>query len=291
MVRVLTAEIPAVVDEYEVILVDDGSRDESLQLMRAAALADSRIRYVSLSRNFGKEAAMLAGLRQARGQAVAFLDADLQHPPELLATMLPLLDAEHDQVVARRSRVGDKPVRTALARTYYRTINRLIDVRLEDGIGDFRVLSRRAADALLALEERTRFSKGLFSWIGFGTAVVDYENVARAAGETKWRLRSLVNYGIDGLLSFNDRPLRLAIHVGVLASLLGFAYALEVFVQTLLHGVSSPGYATLICTVLVFGGLQMILLGIAGEYLGRIFVEVKSRPHFLVKETEESLSR
>lgn len=289
MVRVLDVEVGKIVADYEVILVDDGSRDQTLELMRAAALSDRRIRYVSLSRNFGKEAAMLAGLREANGDAVAFLDADLQHPPALLAEMLPLLDEEHDQVVARRTRTGDKPLRTVLSRAYYRLINRLIDVRLEDGIGDFRVLSRRAADALLALDERNRFSKGLFSWIGFGTAVVDYENVARAAGETKWRFRSLVNYGIDGLLSFNDRPLRIAIHVGLLVSFLGFAYALEVIIQTLLHGVSSPGYATLICTILVFGGLQMILLGIAGEYLGRIFVEVKSRPHFLIKETEESL--
>jgi glycosyltransferase involved in cell wall biosynthesis len=291
LLRALSGCLDDLVTSYEVVLVDDGSRDGTLALMRAAALADPRVRYLSFSRNFGKEAAMFAGLSEARGQAVAFLDADLQHPPELLAQMLPQLEQGYDQVVARRTRTGDKPLRTVFSRLYYRVINHLIDdVKLENGIGDFRVLSRRAADALLALGERNRFSKGLFSWIGFETAVVDYENVARAAGETKWGFGALVNYGIDGVISFNSKPLRMAIHLGLLASLLGFVYAIEVVVQAIVTGVNAPGYTTLMCTVLVFGGLQLIVLGVVGEYMGRIFVEVKARPIYLVKESEQDLA-
>ena len=232
---------------------------------------------------------MLAGLSQASGDAVAIIDADLQHPPNLIAEMLPYLDDGYDQVVARRTRTGDTAVRTFVARMYYRVMNRLVDVRLDDGVGDFRVLSRTAVRALLALGERNRFSKGLFSWIGFNTAVIDYENVSRAAGESKWRFRDLINYGIDGVLSFNSRPLRFAIHFGVFVSVAAFIYALWVLVDAVVNGVSAPGYVTLICAVVGFGGLQMIFLGIIGEYLGRIYMETKARPHFLLKETSEGL--
>jgi glycosyltransferase involved in cell wall biosynthesis len=290
LIEVLTAQLPAIAPDFEVVLVDDGSKDGTLPLLRAAAKRDPRFRYLALSRNFGKEAAMLAGLSQARGDAVAILDADLQHPPELLAKMLPFLSQGYDQVVARRTRTGDAPVRTLASRIYYRLMNRLIEVRLEDGVGDFRLLSRTAVRALLALGEYNRFSKGLFSWIGFDTAVVDYENVAREAGESKWGFRSLLNYGIDGVLSFNSRPLRTAIHFGVLVSVLAFAYALWVLIDALVSGVSAPGYVTTICAVVGFGGLQMILLGIVGEYLGRIYLETKARPHFLLKESSDGVA-
>lgn len=290
LIEVLTAQLPALADDFEVVLVDDGSRDGTLARLRAAAKADPRFRYLALSRNFGKEAAMLAGLSQARGDAVAILDADLQHPPELLASMLPYLGQGYDQVVARRTRTGDAAVRTLASRLYYRMMNRLVEVKLEDGVGDFRVLSRTAVRALLALGEYNRFSKGLFSWIGFDTAVVDYENVAREAGESKWGLRSLLNYGIDGVLSFNSRPLRTAIHFGVLVTVLAFAYAAWVLIDAMVSGVSAPGYVTIISAVVGFGGLQMIMLGVVGEYLGRIYLEVKNRPHFLLKETSDGLA-
>jgi glycosyltransferase involved in cell wall biosynthesis len=203
---VLTQELEALVDTFEVLLVDDGSSDSTVDKMRAVNQLDSRFRYFVLSRNFGKESAMLAGLSQAEGAAIAILDADLQHPPALLAKMLPMLEEGYDQVVARRTRTGDKPVRTAVSRLYYRAFNRLVDVELEDGVGDFRVLTRRAVRSLLSLGEYNRFSKGLFAWIGFSTAVVDYDNVARDSGDSKWRFGDLINYGIDGIVSFNARP-------------------------------------------------------------------------------------
>lgn len=292
LVATLKAELgPLSGEDYEVLLVDDGSSDGTLAALRVAAAADPRFRYVALSRNFGKEAAMLAGLSHSRGDAVALLDADLQHPPELLGRMLPLLDQGYQQVVARRTRDGDSAPRTLMARLYYRLINRLVDVELEDGVGDFRVLDRRAVRALLTLGESNRFSKGLFSWIGFETATVDYRNVAREAGATKWRMRDLLDYGIDGILSFNTRPLRLAIWAGVLFTAVAFAYAVWVLVEAILHGNSVPGYVTIICAVVGMGGVQMVLLGVIGEYLGRIYLETKRRPHFLVRESSDGPER
>lgn len=291
LVETIRAEVAPLVDSFEVILVDDGSRDRTLELLRAVHAEDGRFRYVGLSRNFGKESAMLAGLSQARGRAVAILDADLQHPPSLLAEMLPLLDQGFEQVVARRTRTGDAATRTALSRFYYRAMNRLVEVDLEDGVGDFRVLSQMAVRALLALGEVNRFSKGLFSWIGYSVAVVDYDNVARDEGETKWRLRDLVNYGIDGILSFNSKPLRLSIWFGAVVATVAFLYAMWVLVSAVIYGNPVAGYVTTICTVVGFGGVQMILLGVIGEYLGRIYAETKRRPHFLVRESSEGPSR
>jgi glycosyltransferase involved in cell wall biosynthesis len=293
VLELLLSALATALDElpsYEIVLVDDGSRDRTLEIMRKASADDRRVRYLALSRNFGKEAAMLAGLRAARGDAVAIIDADLQHPPSLLAQMLPYLDRGYDQVVARRTRTGDPAMRAFASRAYYRMMNRLVDVRLQDGVGDFRVLSRKAVDALLMLGEYNRFSKGLFSWIGFDTAVVDYENVAREAGRSKWRMRDLMNYGIDGVLSFNTKPLRMAIHLGLFVSAVAFGYALWVLIDAAAHGVDVPGYVTIICAVVGFGGVQMIMLGVIGEYLGRIYSETKARPHFLLKEASPDMS-
>lgn len=287
LVTTLAHELATIAPDFEVVLVDDGSKDSTLSILRATYAADPRFRYLALSRNFGKEAAMLAGLSQARGDAVAIIDADLQHPPGLLRTMLPLLDQGFEQVVARRTRVGDSRVRTAFSRGYYRVINKLVDVRLEDGVGDFRVLSRSAVRALLALGEVNRFSKGLFSWIGFPTATVDYDNVLRGHGESKWRFRDLINYGIDGIISFNSKPLRLAIWFGVFVSAVAFVYALGVLGRAVFYGNPVPGYVTTICAVVGFGGVQMILLGVIGEYLGRIYAETKRRPHFVLRESSD----
>lgn len=286
LVEVVREQVGAITDNYEVILVDDGSRDRTLPILRQVNAEHPQFRYLSLSRNFGKESAMLAGLSQARGDKVAIIDADLQHPPSLLPQMLPLLDSgEYSQVVARRTRTNDPPVRTALSRLYYRMMNRLIDVELQDGVGDFRVLDRQAVRALLTLGETNRFSKGLFAWIGFPTAVVDYENVSREAGATKWRLRDLFNYGIDGVVSFNYRPLRLSIWLGVLVTAVAVAYALWVLVDAIVHGNPVAGYVTTIAAVTWFGGVQLIVLGVIGEYLGRIYAETKRRPLFLLKES------
>ena len=286
LVAVLEEQLGAITEDYEVLLVDDGSRDRTLAILREVNRSRPRFRYLSLSRNFGKESAMLAGLSQARGERVAIMDADLQHPPSLLAQMLPLLESgEYAQVVARRTRTNDPALRTLLSRTYYRLMNRLVDVELQDGVGDFRVLDKMAVRALLALGETNRFSKGLFAWIGFPTAVIDYENVSREAGATKWRIRDLFNYGIDGVVSFNYRPLRLSIWLGVLVTAVAVGYALWVLADAVVNGNSVPGYVTTICLVTGFGGVQLIVLGVIGEYLGRIYAETKRRPLFLLKES------
>ncbi len=288
LVEVLEQELAALTPHFEVILVDDGSRDRTLPMLREVNREHPRFRYLSLSRNFGKESAMLAGLSQARGDKVAIMDADLQHPPSLLAQMLPLLEGgDYSQVVARRTRTNDPAVRTALSRLYYKLMNNLIDVELEDGVGDFRVLDKMAVRALLTLGETNRFSKGLFAWIGFPTAVVDYENVSREAGATKWRMRDLFNYGIDGVVSFNYRPLRMSIWFGLLVTAVALGYAGWVVGDAIRHGNSVPGYVTTICLVTGFGGVQLIVLGVIGEYLGRIYAETKQRPLFLLKESSE----
>ena len=285
----LGSVLPGIAPDCEVILVDDGSADRTLEEIRRWSAVDSRVRYFSLSRNFGKESAVLAGLRHARGDRIAIMDADLQHPPELLTRMLPLLESGYDQVVARRDRRGEPVLRSALSRLYYRILNRLAEVNVQDGAGDFRVLSRRAVDAVLSLRECNRFSKGLFSWIGFDTAAVTFRNVARQTGNSKWSLGKLVNYGIDGLLSFNNKPLRWSIYLGLLVAMLSCAYVVYVVVATLSSGVRVPGYATLVAGVVGLGGLQLLFLGVLGEYLGRIYLEVKQRPHFFVKETGPEL--
>jgi len=229
---------------------------------------------------------MLAGLTYARGDAVVIMDADLQHPPHLVLEMLRRFDEGYDQVVARRTREGDSAVRTAFSRLYYRMVNSLVDVRMEDGVGDFRLLSRRAVDSLLQLNEYNRFSKGLFSWIGFPLATIDYENVARqGGGASKWSFRRLLNYGIDGIMSFNNAPLRLAIYLGALVTALAFAYVGFLIVAALGGGIDVPGYITLVTAVLGLGGIQLLFLGVIGEYIGRVYFEVKQRPHYLVAES------
>ncbi|MFJ3719462.1 glycosyltransferase family 2 protein [Streptomyces sp. NPDC090057] len=271
--------------DMEFVYVDDGSRDRTLAVLERLAACDSRVRYVSFSRNFGKEAALLAGLRHASGDSVVVMDADLQHPPELIERMVRLREQGHDQVIARRTRTGDRLTRTLTARLYYRLVNRLVDVELVDGVGDFRLMSRRVVDAVLALTEYNRFSKGLFAWVGFPSTTFEYENAAREAGRSSWNLRSLLNYGLDGLLSFNNRPLRAALWLGTGLLLCAGLYTAWIVGAALVHGVDAPGYVTIITAVTALAGVQMVMLGVIGEYTGRIYYEVKGRPHFLVKAT------
>ncbi|MCU4745809.1 MULTISPECIES: glycosyltransferase family 2 protein [unclassified Streptomyces] len=274
---------------YELCYVDDGSADNTLTRLRALRVEHpANTRYLSFSRNFGKEAAMLAGLRAADGDAVVLMDADLQHSPELIGHMLQLHRRGHDQVVAKRDRSSDKAVRGLLSRLYYRAVNRWVDVRLTSGVGDFRLLSRAAVDALLSLPENNRFSKGLFSWIGFDTVTFDCRDAERqGGGGSKWRFGSLLNYGMDGLISFNNRPLRMAIYTGLALAALAAGYAGWVIVTALGGGVTVPGYVTLVAIIAGLGGLQMLMLGLIGEYIGRIYYETKRRPHYLVKESGE----
>jgi polyisoprenyl-phosphate glycosyltransferase len=271
---------------FEVCYVDDGSRDRTRDQLRRLAAADRRVRYTSFSRNFGKEAAVLAGLRMSRGDAVVLMDADLQHPPGLVPRMLELRQRGFDQVVARRNRAGEGALRSAISSMYYKVMGRCMDVGVVDGEGDFRLLSRPAVDAVLALPEANRFSKGIFSWIGFESVSFTYDNVSRAAGRSKWGGRRLLNYGIDGLISFNSRPLRLAIYAGLTLSLGACAYALWIITDITLHGVRVPGFATILTAVVALGGIQLATLGIIGEYVGRIYFETKRRPPYVVRETE-----
>ncbi|MGW8952128.1 glycosyltransferase family 2 protein [Streptomyces sp. NPDC055709] len=275
-------------DRFEICYVDDGSSDGTAERLRAIAASAPEVRYTSFSRNFGKEAALLAGMRMSRGAAVVLMDADLQHPPELVPRMLELHRHGYDQVVARRDRTGEGALRSALSRAYYRLVRHFMDVEIADGAGDFRLLSRRAVDAVLSLPESNRFSKGLFSWIGFDTVSFPYRNVRRAAGRSKWGGRRLLEYGIDGLLSFNTRPLRLAIHTGLWLFLSALGYALWIIGNAVLNGVDTPGYATLITAIVGLSGVQLATLGVIGEYVGRIYHEAKRRPPYVVRETNAS---
>jgi polyisoprenyl-phosphate glycosyltransferase len=281
----VSQELVATGRPYEIVYVDDGSDDGTLEKMVKLADADLSVRYLSFSRNFGKESAMLAGLRYASGDAVVIMDADLQHPPELIGRMLELYERGFDQVIARRNRVGDPATRTLFARAYYWLINKWADVGLVDGVGDFRLLSRRAVDGLLELGEYNRFSKGLFAWIGYESILFEYDNVRQPERKSRWTFRRLVEYGLDGLLSFNNRPLRLAIYVGLLLTAVAAAYAVWVIAVAVLRGVEMPGYVTLIAAITGLGGLQMVMLGVIGEYIGRIYYETKKRPHYLLKQT------
>ncbi|MEU9987912.1 glycosyltransferase family 2 protein [Streptomyces sp. NPDC048045] len=271
--------------DMEFVYVDDGSRDRTLAVLEDLSVRDSRVRYVSFSRNFGKEAALLAGLRHASGDSVVVMDADLQHPPDLIKRMVKLRAQGYDQVIARRTRTGDRFARTFTARLYYRLINRMVDVELVDGVGDFRLLSRRVVDAILDLTEYNRFSKGLFAWVGFPSTTFEYENATREAGSSSWSFRSLLNYGLDGLLSFNNRPLRAALWLGMGLLLCAGLYTAWIVGAALVNGVQTPGYVTIITAVTALAGVQMVMLGVIGEYTGRIYYEVKGRPHFLVKAT------
>ena len=271
--------------DYELILINDGSRDKTIDEMKKAAAADPRVRYISFSRNVGKEAAMLAGLAYCSGDYAVIMDSDLQHPPELIPKMIDLSYEGYDQVIAKRTRSGDKKGRTFLPRLYHRLVNNFMDVKLEDGVGDFRLLSRRAINALTAMKEYTRFSKGLFAWIGFKTTTIEYDNVQRESGQTKWTLKSLLRYAADGIMSFNDKPLRVSFYIGAVTMLMGFFYIIYSLFRILLVGIEAPGYFTMISAILIMGGVQLVSIGVLGEYIGKIYYEVKGRPHFLIQET------
>lgn len=270
--------------EWRLILIDDGSTDDTAQRIRHLAEQDERVRGLFLSRNFGKEAAMRAGLEASQGRNAVIMDADLQHPAKLIPIMLDTLVGQCvDQVIAQRNRTGDSWIRTLLAKLYYKVANRLIDnVVLVDGAGDFRALSSRAVSAMLQLNERTRFSKGLFAWIGFPTIAIKYDNTERNDGRSSWSLKTLLNYGLDGVTSFNTKPLRLIAHLGLGLVTLGIVYVCYLLYSWSKYGVEAPGYLTLIAAIIGFSGMQLVALAALGEYVGRIFQEVKERPHYFI---------
>lgn len=272
--------------DFHYIFVNDGSRDQTLDILRRFAAEDSRVRYVSFSRNFGKESAMLAGMKYSTAEYVGILDADLQHSPDLIPQMLAALDEGYDIAAARRvDRSGEGKVKSAFSRAFYKVINRMSDVDIAEGAQDFRIMRRPVVEAILSMPEYNRFSKGIFSWVGFRTKWFAHENRERAAGQSKWSFSKLFRYALDGIIGFSTVPLKVSLYVGVASSGIGVLYALYILIRTLLRGSDVPGYPSIICAIFFFGGLILCSLGIIGEYLARIYMEVKHRPAFLVAET------
>jgi glycosyltransferase involved in cell wall biosynthesis len=271
--------------DFEVLFINDASTDGTLQRVKQLSTKTPCVKYISFSRNFGKEAALFAGLQYVSGNAVIMMDADLQHPPCLIPDLIKGYEEGYDQVIARRNRKGERIFRRFCSSTYYKLINKVIDVELQDGVGDFRLLSERAVQAAISLNEGQRFSKGLFSWIGMEQKIIDYDNVIRENGETKWSFSKLLNYGLDGLLSFNNRPLRACFYTGAFILMLSVVYSVITFIQIVKNGVDVPGYFTIVTAVLLLGGIQLLSLGVIGEYIGRIYYETKKRPPYLIQET------
>lgn len=282
--RRLAAVLDGLALPAEVVYVNDGSRDGSLALLASLRDADPRVAIVDLSRNFGKEVAMSAGLDHADGDVVVVLDADLQDPPELIPDMIRAWRDGYDVVLMRRkSRAEESWLKKATARAFYRAIGRIGTIEIPENVGDFRLLSRRAIAALRRFPERSRFMKGLFAWIGFPCREIEYDRDGRFAGETKWSYWRLWNFALEGITSFSVLPLKVASYVGVVTALVAFAYGAFIVAKTLLFGDPVRGYPTLVTVVLFLGGLQLMALGIIGEYLARMFVEVKQRPLYLVQ--------
>ena len=272
--------------EFEIIFINDGSKDRTFERMLAIAAADSRVKYISFSRNFGKEAGTIAGLEYATGEAVILMDGDLQHPPALIPQMIAAYEEGYDVVSARRTRTGEKPHRTFLAKHFYKLANKMMDIELMDGVSEFRLFSRKVVNAIISMQEYNRFSKGIFAWVGFNEKVIEYENQVRTVGETKYSLKFSLNYAIQGILSFNDKPLRMCINFGLFCLLISLVYVLWTFIQYLVVPDSLvSGYFTTIFSVVLFGGIQLISIGVLGEYIGKIYYEVKKRPHYLIDQT------
>ncbi len=272
-------------ERWEIVCVDDGSRDRTFDALAQAHARDARIKVLRLSRNFGKEAALSAGLAHARGEAVVPIDADLQDPPELIPALFAKWREGYDVVnAARTSRKGETWFKKASARAYYRLFELVSPIRLARDTGDFRLLGRPVVDALNRLPERSRMMKGLFAWVGFRQAYVPYERPPRFAGCSQWSYGRLCKLALDGLTSFSSWPLRIWSFVGATIAVLAFAYAMFLVVRTLAQGVEVPGYASLMVVVLFVGGVQLVGLGVLGEYLGRVFEEVKDRPLYLIMD-------
>ena len=273
--------------EFEIIFVDDGSKDGTLRVARELHDADPRVRYVSFSRNFGKEAGIYAGLKAAKGDYVATLDADLQDPPALLPDMLDaLLTGDYDCAATRRTtREGEPPVRSWFARMFYRIINKMSDTEIVDGARDFRLMSRRMVDAVLEMSEYNRFSKGIFGWIGFRTCWLPYENVNRVAGETKWNFWKLFKYAIDGIINFSQAPLAFASWFGMFMTVLSFVAVIFIIIRKLVFGDPVTGWASTACIITFIGGVQLFCMGIMGQYIAKTYLEVKKRPHYIVAES------
>jgi glycosyltransferase involved in cell wall biosynthesis len=272
---------------FSYIFVDDGSRDATLPLLRKMQQENERVHYLSFSRNFGKEAAMYAGLKHTSGDYVIVMDADLQHPPALIPQMVKELEAGHDCAAACRStRDGEKGLRSLFSSLFYRFSNSMSDVKMPQNAVDFRMMTRQMVDAILSLSEVERFSKGIFVWVGFDTVWIPYENVERTLGTSKWSFKGLLKYAIDGITAFTVKPLKLIRNFGILLCGISLIYILATLIKTLIMGIDVPGYASLLCITLFLGGTIQLSIGVVGEYVAHIYLEAKDRPVYILKETD-----
>ena len=274
--------------EFEYIFVDDGSKDNTINLIKLLREQDKKVRYISFSRNFGKEAAMYAGLEAATGNYITLMDADLQDPPELLKEMLNIIKTEdYDQVATRRvTRKGEPVIRSFFSRIFYKIIDKFTDFEMVDGARDFRLMKSEVRDAIISMKEYNRYSKGLFSFVGFKTKWLEYENVKRVAGETKWSFWKLFKYALEGITAFSTAPLAFASILGCLFCFVAIVFIILIIVKTLIFGDPTSGWPSLACIIVFIGGIQLLSLGIIGQYLSKTYLEVKNRPIYIIRETE-----
>lgn len=286
-------EVKKVIDSLdyrcELLFVNDGSNDNTLEIIKQFSNKDSRVKYLSFSRNFGKEAAMYAGFCNADGDYVAVMDADLQDPPSLLPKMLKILESgEYDSVATRRvNREGEPPIRSWFARRFYSLINKISDADIVDGARDFRLMRREMVDAIVAMGETNRFSKGIYGWIGYRTYWLPYENTERVAGKTKWSFWGLFKYAIDGIINFSEVPLRIASWFGVTMTALSFVLLILIVARKLLFGDPVDGWASTVCVIVFIGGIQLFCIGVMGQYIAKNYTESKHRPHYIIAETNK----
>jgi glycosyltransferase involved in cell wall biosynthesis len=275
--------------DYEFVFVNDGSRDRTLEVMRDLAKKDKKIRYISFSRNFGKEAGMYAGFVNARGDYVCTMDADMQDPPSLLPQMMEILKSgEYDSVATRRvSRTGESKIRSFFARLFYKIINKISDAEIVDGARDFRLMKRKMVDSIVRMSEYNRFSKGIFGWVGFKTYWLPFENVERVAGTTSWSFWGLFRYAIDGIINFSNAPLDIASWFGFFMTFVAFVMLMFIIIRKLLFGDPVAGWASTMCVIVFIGGIQLFCLGIMGQYIGKTYMETKKRAHYIVAETND----
>jgi len=273
---------------YEFVFVDDGSKDNTLKTIKELASGQNNVRYISFSRNFGKEAALYAGLKYAKGKYVAVMDVDLQDPPSILPEMYKTLDEGiYDCVATRRiDRKGEPAIRSAFSRLFYKILKQgAKDVEIKDGARDFRMMTRRMVDAVLLMSEYNRFSKGLFGWVGFKTKWLEYENINRSAGESKWKFSSLTRYALDGIINYSNVPLNISSYFGILMTILSFLMLVIIIVRKILFGDPVDGWASTVCIIIFIGGIQLLCLGIMGQYIAKTYMEVKSRPIYIIAES------
>ena len=282
----INKEFKELKQELELIFVDDGSKDKTLDVIKGLT-KDKRVKYVSFSRNFGKEAAMWAGLNASTGDYVTIMDSDLQDPPSLLKEMIRLIKEEGYDIVGTRrvTRKGEPVIRSFFARMFYKIINKMSKVEMVDGARDFRLMTRQVVNSVLSLKEYNRYSKGLFSFVGFKTKWLEYENIQRVAGETKWSFWKLLLYAIDGIVAFTTIPLTIAIAIGFIFCLIAFIMIIVVIVKTLAFGDPTTGWPSLACIIFMVSGIQLLCIGVIGEYLSKVYLEVKNRPIYIVKES------